>query len=66
MELQCNDTERGKPKKLEKKVCSSATSPTTNPTFTALDVIAGLRSERPATNRLSYSTVLFKITVGIH
>jgi hypothetical protein len=44
-----NDTDRGKPKNLE-KICPSATLSTTNPTRTD----PGLRGERPATNRLSH------------
>jgi hypothetical protein len=38
------------------KTCSSATLPTTNPTWTELGSNPGLRGERPATNRLSHGT----------
>jgi hypothetical protein len=43
-----NRSTRGKP-------CSNATS-TTNPTWTDPGSNPGLRSERPATNRLSHGT----------
>ena len=39
-----------------RKTCLSATLSTTNPTWTDPGSNPGLRSERPATNRLSHGT----------
>jgi hypothetical protein len=40
------------------KTCPSATLSTTNPTWTDLGSNRGLRSGRPAANRLSHGTAL--------
>jgi hypothetical protein len=40
--------------------CPSATSSTINPTWTDPDANPGLRSARPATNRLSHGTARYK------
>jgi hypothetical protein len=57
MEHQWNEIDRGKPTTL-RKTCPSATLSTTNPTWTDPGSNAGLRSGRPATNRLSHDTAL--------
>jgi hypothetical protein len=57
MEHQWNETDRGKPK-TRRKTCPSATLSTTNPTWTDPGSNPGLRSGRPATNRLSHGTAL--------
>jgi len=51
-----NDSDREKPKYLE-KTCASVTLSATNPTWTGLGPNPGFSGERPATNRLSHSTV---------
>jgi len=38
--------------------CTNATLSTTNPTWAVPRSIASLRSQKPATNRLSYGTTL--------
>jgi hypothetical protein len=40
-----------------RKTCPSATLSTKNPTWTALGMNPGLRSEKPTINHLSYGTV---------
>jgi hypothetical protein len=50
--------DRGKPKNLEKKTCTSATSSTTNLTWIYPGANQGLRGERPATNDMSHGTAL--------
>jgi hypothetical protein len=55
MEHQWHVIDRGKPTTL-RKTCPSATLSTINPTWTDLGSNPGLRSERPATNRLSHGT----------
>jgi hypothetical protein len=40
------------------KTCPSATSSTTNPTWTNLGSNPNLRGERPATNRLTHDTAI--------
>jgi hypothetical protein len=57
MEHQWNEIDRGKPT-TRRKTCPSATLSTTNPTWTDPGSNTGLRSGRPATNRLSHGTVL--------
>jgi hypothetical protein len=54
MEQQWNGNDRGKPNNPEKKKSSSATLPTTNPTWIDMGVNLGLHGQRPATNRLSH------------
>jgi hypothetical protein len=55
MEHQWNEIDRGKPT-TRRKICPSATLSTTNPTWTDPGSNPGLRSGRPATNRLSHGT----------
>jgi hypothetical protein len=55
MEHQWNEIDRRKPT-ARRKTCSSATLSTTNPTWTDPGSNPILRSERPATNRLSHGT----------
>jgi hypothetical protein len=55
MEHQWNEINRVKPT-TRRKTCPSATLSTTNPTWTDLGSNPSLRSERPATNRLSLGT----------
>jgi hypothetical protein len=62
----------GKTEELEEKTCPSATLSTTNPTWNGPAPNSGLRSNRPVTNCLSYSTasdrtniVITQITPGI-
>jgi hypothetical protein len=52
---QWNEIDRGKPT-TRRKPCPSATLSTTNSTWTDPGSNPGLRSERPATNRLSHGT----------
>jgi hypothetical protein len=62
MEHLWNEIDRGKPT-TRKKTCPSATLSTTNPTWTEPGSNAGLRSGRPATNRLSHGTAVIKVIV---
>jgi hypothetical protein len=55
MEHRRNDADRGKPKESERNL-SRRHSVHRSPTRTDLDAKAGLRSEEPTPNRLSYST----------
>jgi hypothetical protein len=55
MEHQWNEIDRWKPA-TRRKTCPSATLSTTNPTWTDPGSNPGLRSGRPATNRLSHGT----------
>jgi hypothetical protein len=55
MEHQWNQIDRGKPT-TRRKTCPSATLSTTNPTWTDPVSNPGLRSGRPASNRLSHGT----------
>jgi hypothetical protein len=57
MEHQWNEIDREKPT-TRRKTCPNATLSTTNPTWTDPGSNPGLRSERPATNRLSHGTAL--------
>jgi hypothetical protein len=50
-----NENWQGKPKYSE-KICRSATSSTTNPTWPDLGSNLGRRGGKPAANRLSYVT----------
>jgi hypothetical protein len=50
-----NHTDRGTPKNSE-TTCPSATTPTTDPTWTDAGANQGLRGDRTATNRLSHGT----------
>jgi hypothetical protein len=52
-----NEDWRGKPN-YSQKTCSSATLPTTNPTWPDLGSNPGLRVGKAATNRLSYGTAI--------
>jgi hypothetical protein len=53
VERQLNDIEKEN-WRTWRKTCPSATFLTTNPTWTALDVIPGLHSEKLATTHLGY------------
>jgi hypothetical protein len=55
-EPRCSNIDRGKPKNSE-KTFPSATFPTTKPTRSDPGASPGIRSKRPATNRLSSVTV---------
>jgi hypothetical protein len=55
MEHPWNETDMGKPK-CSGKTYSSAALSTTNPTWTEPGPNLGLRSGRPATNRVSHGT----------
>jgi hypothetical protein len=55
MERQWNESGRRKPT-TRRKTCPSATLSTTNPTWTDPGSNTGLRSGKPATNRLSHGT----------
>jgi hypothetical protein len=55
MEHRWNEIDRGK-RTTRRKTCPSATLSTTNPTCTDPGSNPGLRSERPATNRLKHGT----------
>jgi hypothetical protein len=57
MEHQRNEIDRGKPT-TRRKTCPSATLSTTKATWTDPGSNPGLRSGRPATNRLSHGTAL--------
>jgi hypothetical protein len=59
MEHQWNEIDRGKPT-TRRKTCPSANLSTTNPTWTGPGSNPGLRSGRPATNRLSHGTALLQ------
>jgi hypothetical protein len=59
MEQQWNDTDREKPKDLEKNPRPSANSSTTNPTQTALEVNLDLCFEKLGTNHLCYGMVKY-------
>jgi hypothetical protein len=60
MEHRWNETDRGKPK-YSGKTRPSATLSSTNPTWTDPGSNPDLRGDRPATNRLSHGTALFRI-----
>jgi hypothetical protein len=55
---------QGKTEVLGEKTYPSATLSTTNLTWTDSGSNPGLRSERPATNRLNHGTAFFKVTCG--
>jgi hypothetical protein len=56
----------GENRRTRRNTCPSATSVTTNPTWTELGANPGLRVEKPATNCLSYDTVqILCATTGI-
>jgi hypothetical protein len=60
----------GKNQSTRGKTCPSATLSTTNPTWTEPESNPGLRSGRPAANRLSHGTAIsnhlrFYIEVGV-
>jgi hypothetical protein len=57
MEHQWNEIDRGKPT-TRRKTCPSAILSTTNPTWIDAGSNPGVRSGRPATNRLSHGTAL--------
>jgi hypothetical protein len=61
---QWNEIDRGKPT-TRRKTCPSATLSTTNPTWTDPGSKPGLRSGRPATNRLSHDTAILTLTCRI-
>jgi hypothetical protein len=50
----------GENRRIRRKTCPSATSSNTNPTRTDLSANAGLRGEKPATDRLSYGKALLE------
>ena len=54
MQHQWNEIDRGKTEVLGGKTCPSASSSTTNPTWTDPGSNTGLRGERSATDRLSH------------
>jgi hypothetical protein len=51
----------GKTEELEKKSCLSATSSTTNPTWTDPGTNLGLRGKRLAPNRLNHDMAYYKL-----
>jgi hypothetical protein len=51
----------GEIRSTRRKTCPSATLSTTNPTWTDPGSTAGLRGDRPATNRLSHGTTKFML-----
>jgi hypothetical protein len=57
MEHQWNEIQRGK-RTTRRKTCPNATLSTTNPTWTDPGSNPGLRSGRPATDRLSHGTAI--------
>jgi hypothetical protein len=57
-----NDTDRGKPKNLEKNLSQCATLFTTNPTWTGPGANPDLHGEKPVTNRLSHGKDMYIIT----
>jgi hypothetical protein len=50
----------GENRRTQRKTCPSATSSTTNPTWTDPGANPGLRGERPATNDLNHDTALLR------
>jgi hypothetical protein len=56
MEQRWNDTDR-RNRRIRRETCFSATLSSTNLIWTALGANQSLRCKKPATNRLSYSTV---------
>jgi hypothetical protein len=64
MEHRWNEIDRGKPT-TRRKTCPSAILSTTNPTWTDPGSNQGLRSGRPATNRLSHGTAN-SVLIGGH
>jgi hypothetical protein len=57
---------QGKTEGLGGKTCPSATSSTTNPTWTDSATNPGLRGGRPAANRLSHGTAFVSALIENH